>query len=72
MRLSQLYPTLSTEEREALAKRAGIKHVGYLHQIATRWRNKKPSIKVIAQLAAADKRLKVSDMVAEFSTKQEA
>jgi lauroyl/myristoyl acyltransferase len=66
MQLRVLYPQLTTEEREALAKKAGT-HAGYLWQLSTNWRGKKPSINLMAKLAEADRRLKVTDMVEEFS-----
>ncbi len=66
MKLTDLYPTLKPEERAALAKAAGISD-GYLYQIANRWRKKRASLEVINRLAAADARLSVGDMVAEFT-----
>lgn len=66
MQLRTLYPQLTTDEREALAKKAGT-HAGYLWQLATNWRGKKPSINLMAKLADADRRLKVADMVEEFA-----
>jgi hypothetical protein len=66
MKLIDLYPTLKPEERVALAKAAGIAD-GYLYQIANRWRGKRASLEVINKLAAADRRLTVQDMVAEFT-----
>lgn len=66
MRLSTLYEKLTTEEREALADKAGIK-APYLYQLATRWQNRRPSLLVMTQLAKADKRLRLADMAAEFS-----
>lgn len=68
MKLTDLYPTLKPEERTALAKAAGIAD-GYLYQIANRWRGKRASLEVINKLAAADSRLTVADMVAEFTEK---
>lgn len=68
MKLTNLYPTLDKEARDSLAKAAGI-DPGYLWQIATRWRGKKPSIDVIQRLVAADSRLTVGDLVAEFTAK---
>lgn len=65
MKLADLYQTLSTDERAALAKRAGMSD-GYLYQLATRWRGKRASLAVIKALAESDKRLTVRDMVAEF------
>lgn len=65
MRLSDLYPKLTTPERESLAKAAGM-DAGYLYQLATRWRGKKPSLKKIQMLAGADRRLTLRDLVAEF------
>lgn len=66
MRLSALYPNLSTEQREALATAAGIK-APYLYQLATRWDNKKPSLDVMVALANADERLTLADLAEEFS-----
>lgn len=66
MRLKDLYPTLGKDEREALAKKAGT-DAGYLWQLSTGWRGKKPSINLMAKLADADERLTVADMVDEFS-----
>jgi hypothetical protein len=73
MKLSDLYPKLSKDERSALAKAAAIQP-GYLYQIATRWRGRRASLRLINALSAADKRLTVKDMVAEFteSTKEPA
>lgn len=65
MRLSDLYPTLTTEEREALAKKAGTT-APYLYQLATRWQGKRPSLKLVMQLSGADPRLTVDDLVREF------
>lgn len=66
MRLSERYKELSTDGRERLAQAAGL-DAGYLYQIARRWRGKRPSIELMARLAAADPKLKLGDMVAEFS-----
>jgi hypothetical protein len=66
MQLSALYEKLTPAQRVDLAKKAEISE-GYLYQMATRWRGKKPSIGVLSRLAAADKRLKLADMVAEFN-----
>lgn len=66
MRLSTLFPKLSATEREDLARKAEI-DPGYLWQLATRWRGKKPSLDVINRLVRADKRLTLTDMVKEFS-----
>ena len=66
MRLRDLHPTLSTAERERLAAAVGVRP-GYLWQIATGWRGKRASLDLVAKLAAADARLHVHDMVAEFS-----
>lgn len=71
MKLSDLYPTLTQEERVALAKSADLAE-GYLYQIANRWRGKRPSLDLINRLAEADKRLTVSDLVAEFTEKSTA
>ena len=66
MKLSQLFPKLSAAEREDLARKAEI-NPGYLWQLATGWRGKRPSIDLIGRLARADKRLTLTDMVKEFS-----
>lgn len=77
MRLSELIPKLSTSERQALADKLDMSS-GYLWQLSTRWRGKRPSIDLIVKLAAADKRLSVPELVKEFSeaklqrTKQKA
>lgn len=65
MRLSALYPTLSTDEREELAKKTGTSP-GYLYQLATRWQGKRPSLRLLLQLAKADSRLTLEDMAEEF------
>jgi hypothetical protein len=75
MRLRDLYPSLNTHERESLASSVGIQP-GYLWQIATGWqdkegRTKRASLDLVAKLAAADARLHVQDMVAEFSERTE-
>lgn len=66
MKLSDLYQSLDQEGRKALAMKAGI-DAGYLWQIATKWRGKKPSVDVIAKLVRADRRLKAADLIAEFA-----
>lgn len=65
MKLRDLYQKLNSEERGRLATRAGISTV-YLWQLQCGVR-KNPSAEVLGKLAAADKRLKVADLVAEFS-----
>ncbi len=66
MKLKDLYPTLDKAARETLAKASDIDS-GYLWQIATRWRGKKPSIGAIRRLAAADARLTINELVSEFT-----
>jgi hypothetical protein len=66
MKLCELHPKLSAEERQRLADKAGT-DPGYLWQLATRWRGKRPSLDLIRRLADADKRLTLADMVKEFS-----
>lgn len=66
MKLNELYQSLDQEARKSLAAKAGV-DAGYLWQIATKWRGKKPSVDVIARLVRADRRLKASDLIAEFS-----
>lgn len=66
MRLIDLYSTLDKDARNALAKAADI-DPGYLWQIATHWREKKPSLNVVRRLAHADARLTLGDLADEFS-----
>lgn len=66
MKLADLYPVLDKDARNALAKAAGV-DPGYLWQIATRWRGKKPSLNVIRRLTRADVRLTLGDLVNEFA-----
>lgn len=66
MKLRDLYPSLDTQEREALAKKVETQP-GYLWQLSKQWRGKKPSIDLITRLAAADPRLTVAELVEEFS-----
>ena len=66
MKLRDLYTKLSTEEREFLAKKVET-DPGYLWQLATQWRGKKPSIDLISRLVAADSRLSKAELVDEFS-----
>lgn len=70
MRLRDLYPKLTGDERRKLAKAVSVQP-SYLWQIATGWRNskgavKRASIELITKLAAADARLHITDMVDEF------
>lgn len=64
MRLKDLYPTLSHPERDHLASAAGIKPE-YLYQLATGFR-RSPSLRVFGSLLAADPRLTLADLGAEF------
>lgn len=66
MKLKDLYPKLSVQKREQLARAAGTSP-GYLWQLATGWRGKRPSVELIGKLAAADKRLKIAHLVEEFA-----
>jgi len=66
MKFSKLWETLSTGEKKALAKKVGTDH-GYLHQIATRWRGRKPSLYFMVRLAACHKKLNLRDLAEEFS-----
>lgn len=65
MKLSELYPSLTTAEREGLAKVANTTP-GYLYQLANQWRGKKPSLEMIGALCNADSRLTLADLVDEF------
>lgn len=76
MRLQDLYQILNAAERQKLAEAVDIQP-RYLWQIATGWRPgvksgklrppKRPSVALIAALCAADARLHVQDLVAEFA-----
>ena len=66
MNLSTLHQLLGSDEKEDLATKAGSS-AGYLWQLATGWRGKRPSLQLIQALAAADKRLTVGEMVDEFA-----
>ena len=76
MRLRDLHKTMKGADRRKLASAVGISP-GYLWQISTGWVNgdgrvKRPSLDLLAKLAAADARLHVHDMVAEFSEPKRA
>jgi hypothetical protein len=66
VRLIDLYPTLSQEQRKTLATKAGIKPP-FLWQIATHWDGRRPSLRTIERLAKAHPKLKLADLVAEFT-----
>lgn len=66
MNLRDLYETLATEERNELAAKAGVSSA-YLWQLATQWKGKKPSLALLKKLVDSDRRLDVSDLVAEFT-----
>lgn len=66
MQLRDLYPKLTASERETLAKKAGT-DAGYLWQLATQWRGKRPSLDLMAALANADKRLTLGELAVEFA-----
>lgn len=66
MKLCELYPRLTREERAELATKSGTDE-GYLWQIATRWRGRKPSLQKMQLLAAADSRLTLPDLIEEFT-----
>jgi transcriptional regulator with XRE-family HTH domain len=65
MRLSELHPSMTREQRDDLAKRCGISS-GYLWQLATRWKGKKPTVDLLKKLSDADDRLTVAELVDEF------
>lgn len=69
MKLSDLYPSLSGTEREALAKAIGSSS-GYLYQMATQWRGKKPSLEMLKALSVVEQRLSIEDLVNEFTEDQ--
>ena len=72
MELRTLWPRLTAEQREQLASAADTSE-GYLRQLACGWvrpsrgRKVRPSLELITKLAAADGRLKLADLVREFS-----
>ncbi|GAB2913866.1 hypothetical protein GCM10027278_38120 [Paralcaligenes ginsengisoli] len=67
MKLTDLYQSLDSNDRKLLAHKAGV-DAGYLWQIATRWRGKKPSLDVIQRLVFADSRLTTAELVSEFTS----
>ena len=67
MKLKDLYQSLSQDERFELAKKVGLKETGYLWQLATNWRGKRPSLDFMVKLAAADSRLTVAELAEEFA-----
>lgn len=69
MKLSTLYPALTSAERDALAKAIGSSS-GYLYQLATQWRGKKPSLEMLKALSVAEPRLSIEDLVNEFTEDQ--
>lgn len=71
MRLQDRYNELDGKGRAELAKAARVAP-GYLWQIATRWRGKRPSLDTLMRLAAADKKLQITAMVEEFAEKKAA
>lgn len=66
MRLAQRYQQLDDDGRQALATRVQISP-GYLWQIATQWKGKRPSLPLIGKLVKADPLLTADDLVAEFT-----
>lgn len=67
MNLTQLAKRLSVDKRRALADKAGIAP-RYLDQLITGFRNN-PSLRIMQQLAAADRRLTVPHMSADFAAR---
>lgn len=66
MNLRTLYQSLTVEERVALAAQLPT-DPGYLWQLATQWRGKRPSIGLMRKLVAADARLTLHELVEEFA-----
>lgn len=66
MKLRDLYPTLTTQERQKMADHIPMAS-GYLWQLATQWQGKKPSLGMMQKLVAADSRLTLTDLVEEFA-----
>ena len=66
MRLDKRYAAMTVEQRQRLAEAAGIKPE-YLYQLATRFKGKQPSMRVLLALATADPKLTARDMAAEFA-----
>ncbi len=65
MRLSDLYQKLDSEGRKSLANKIGMSE-GFLFQVATRWRRKRPSIVRINEICKLDRRLTKKDLLDEF------
>lgn len=66
MYLRDLYQQLDKAGKDDLAKKAGIKPA-YLWQIATGWKNRKPSLEALSRIADAHPRLSVAELVKEFT-----
>lgn len=66
MRFRDFYTGLTPELRVAFAQQVGASE-GYLWQIATRWRRRRPSIDLMAKLCKAEKKLKLKDLMDEFA-----
>jgi len=66
MRLSDLYLPMSTEDRERFAEKVGAS-TGYLWQLATHWKGKRPTLTFMEKLVAADSRLTVGELAEEFA-----
>jgi hypothetical protein len=66
MNFSTLYATLDSEGRADLAKKLET-DAGYLWQLATRWRGKRPSFAFMEKLAAADPRMTLGELVDEYA-----
>jgi transcriptional regulator with XRE-family HTH domain len=67
MNLRDLAGRITVEQRRELARRAGIEP-RYLDQLISGFRNN-PSLPVLRRLAAADRRLSVAHMSAEFAAR---
>lgn len=68
MRLAELYEGLDDKGRKALAAAVQISP-GYLWQIATQWKGKKPSLDLVGELVKAEPRLTADELLAEFTSK---
>jgi len=66
MKFSDAWAGMTAEERDAMAKAIDT-HAGYLNQLATRWRGKRPSLDFMVKIAEADPRFTVGDLATEFS-----
>lgn len=70
MRFDALYEQMSKSERDELAQKLDTDQ-GYLWQIATRWRGKRPSMDFMERLVEVEPRLTIGELAEEFAKPKE-